>query len=501
MYTIDAITKLVGWLCRKLCRVELQVAVDILQSVLADEHEELKPRNDFKDKHPHYREFTVDPEPPLTDPPPLPEPKPTLDYRQLIAEHEAKTGKKLKPIRRRANSTLPPDGVCCERCQAPSSFLYVNDGKRAEQLRCKVCDLLFPAHRCRRESQAKYFCPCCSWALYRWKQNATCTIYKCPNDDCPRYTQSLAQLNERERQLRKTGMSSQFKLRYQYREFHLQPAQLQTAEPEAPLVQLHRVRKHLSTVGLVLSYSVSFGLSSRQTAQILKRMHGISISHQTVLNYQQAAAVLAHRFTARHLGPLTDQQLAGDETYIRVAGEWAYTWFVIGGDTRAIRAYHLSDNRGAVPAIATLNSAIAELGEDTELPIDFIADGNPSYDAAIHAINQLHGQESAAEDESAQLARHTVIGLKNEDDESTRYRGLKQLIERLNRTYKFHTRARSGFKNQKGAVALTALFVAHYNFLRPHSSLRGQVPIKVPELQQATKLQDQWLTLLHLAGA
>ena len=493
-YTIDAITRFVRWLCRKLTREQLITAAAIILEVINDQRDDIRPRNDFQEKHPHYRKFWVDPEPPLLEAPPLREPQPTQDWRDLTAVHLAQSGKELKPIRRRAGSHLPPDGSCCERCGAPARFLYVNDGKVGDQLSCKVCKRLFPSHRCRRKSKAKYWCPHCGWALYRWKHSQTTTICKCPNDECPAYTRGLGKLNERERVLQKTGKSSQFKLRYQYREYHHSPAELRTCSPTTDTVDLSRINKSLSTVGLVLSYAVSFGVSGRMTAQILRRIHGIKISHQCVQNYLEAAAVLAAKFNDKHLGPLTDRQIAGDETYIKVADEWQYTLFVIGAHSRAIHSWHVTDQRDAFAAIATLNKAVDHLPEEPTLPIEFTADGNPIYDLAVHAIN------ADAEGKPKPLTRRTVIGLTNEDDESERFRPFKQLIERLNRTYKFHTRARAGFKHHNGAIALTALFVAYYNFLRPHGSLNYAVPVTVPELHQVTTLQGQWLKLLQTAA-
>ncbi len=492
MRNIAAILEPVRWLCQLLTIDELIIAASIILQVLNDERDDIRPRNDFQEKHPHYRKFDVDPERPLDTPPKPPAPK--QNYKQLLAEYQQKTGRQLKPVKRRDGAHLPPKGVCCEGCGAPGDFLYVNDGKKASQLRCKVCSTLFPANRCRRESEAKYWCPCCGWALYKWKTTSAFTSYKCPNDNCPRRQQALKGLNARERELQKTGMSSQFKLCYQYREYHLQPGQLRTARPNAVGINLDRVRKHMNTVGLALAYSVSFGLSSRMTAQLLKCVHGIKISHQTVLNYQQAAAVFAARFIDKHSGPLIDGKIAGDETYIRVAGKWNYTWLVIGAGTLSIRAYNISEHRDTIPAAATLNMAIQAIDPQRTTPIKFVGDGNPSYDAAVHIIND------ASDSDVKPLERKTVVGLENLDDESAQYRPFKQLIERLNRTYKFHTRARSGFKNQQGAVALTTLFVAYYNFLRPHTSLKGNVPIHVQELHRIPTLQGQWLKLLQMGA-
>jgi hypothetical protein len=80
------------------------------------------------------------------------------------------------------------------------------------------------------------------------------------------------------------------------------------------------------------------------------------------------------------------------------------------------------------------------------------------------------------------LVSKTVVGLENHDETSSEYRAFKQLVERLNRTYKFHTRPRAGFKSFDEACALTTLFVAYYNHLRPHSAIGNEVPVPLPEL-------------------
>lgn len=192
------------------------------------------------------------------------------------------------------------------------------------------------------------------------------------------------------------GMNSQFKLCYHNREYHFTPAQLQTVQPQSPLRTLNRIHNTYNTVGLVLAYTISFGISSRMTRLILSEVHNISISHQTVQNYLKDASVLVWNFMQKYQGPMNDTQIAGDE--------------------------------------------------------------------------------------------------------SEQYRPLKQLIERLNRTYKFHARARCGFKNTNGAAILTTLFVAYYNFLRPHSSLNFKTPIHLPELDNITTIQGKWLKMLELAA-
>jgi len=98
------------------------------------------------------------------------------------------------------------------------------------------------------------------------------------------------------------------------------------------------------------------------------------------------------------------------------------------------------------------------------------------------------------------LNKRTVIGLRNLDPESETYREYKQLVERLNRTYKFHTRPRAGFKDFDGAVALTTLFVAYYNFMRPHGSLKKRPPVELACLKDKPLHPDQWVELLRQAA-
>jgi hypothetical protein len=110
-------------------------------------------------------------------------------------------------------------------------------------------------------------------------------------------------------------------------------------------------------------------------------------------------------------------------------------------------------------ATVALGEAARTLPQDQALR--FITDGNPAYQAGVHLLNAHR---------SASQLPHTwrqVIGLENRDEPSTELRPFKQLIERLNRTYKHHVRPACGFATQNGAVALTALFVTHYNFLPP----------------------------------
>ena len=91
-----------------------------------------------------------------------------------------------------------------------------------------------------------------------------------------------------------------------------------------------------------------------------------------------------------------------------------------------------------------------------------------------------------------------VIGLTNYDEVSKEFRPYKQIVERLNRTFKASYRVSCGYDNFEGANYNVALWVAYYNFLRPHSINNYRVLNKVDILDTADTMPDKWLLLIYL---
>jgi transposase-like protein len=486
------IVSLAAWICRTLVRAQVEALVALLVDVLAGRNRDIEIRDAFRKKHPHYRRFIVDPLPPRTEPPPKPV-APMLDWRQRLAAYEATNGRPLPPVKRRSAKSHVPAGHTCERCGAPSNYLYFNDGEKRTQLRCKVCGGLSPVERrLRKTSRAKYWCPHCGGALYRWKVQTHVTLYKCGNDHCPAYLKKLARLNSAEKKLR-AERSSQFSVRYIYREYHFRRKDLQLPAPQPSCVDLARIHSPDHVLGLVLTFHISFGLSSRMTARILREVFQVPMTYQTVLNYCQAAASHLHRFNLAHKGP-SDALCAGDEVFIKIDGQWAYTFLFIGAESHKITGYHVAPNRDTHNAVIAMNE-VARTAPDRNTHLVF--DGLGAYPAGVHFINAQR-QEL---DRPPAFSFTQVFGLENRDDLSAQWRPFKQLIERLNRTYRFHTRAAGGFPSHNGALVLTVLFTTYYNFLRPHTSLYGDRPVHLDQLDTIPTLQTRWCKLLDMAMA
>jgi len=244
----------------------------------------------------------------------------------------------------------------------------------------------------------------------------------------------------------------------------------------------------MNTLCLALTFHISLGISARKTAFILQNVFELQASYQTVLNYTKYAATYCHKFNMKFKGPVDSTQ-AGDETYIKINGKHAYTYFFITPLRRIISAYHIDDSRDTLPATIAMNEALRTAPND-ETPT-LITDGNPSYPSGIHFLNESRNDHK--------IIHKKVIGLQNLDSESTEFRPFKQLIERLNRTYKFHTQAANGFASKAGAIALTTLFVTYYNFFRPHASLDYLAPIPRDDLASIPTLQGKWAQILNVA--
>ena len=163
-------------------------------------------------------------------------------------------------------------------------------------------------------------------ALFTWKEYDEVTIYKCHNHNCSHRKEKLNTLNNNEKKLR-NERSSQFKINYQYRDYHYSPGDLKVAGPAKPKVDLKRIHNDKNILALILTLHISYAITARKTAHMLRNIWNVSVSHQTILNYVQTAAYYCHKFNLKNKGDI-DNINAGDETYVKVSGAWYYAWFL-----------------------------------------------------------------------------------------------------------------------------------------------------------------------------
>ncbi|WP_019413836.1 DDE-type integrase/transposase/recombinase [Paenisporosarcina sp. TG20] len=405
-----------------------------------------------------------------------------MDYKELLQAHFKQSGKVLKPVKRRTKSTVSISSVkICPRCDAPADYLYANNGTKG-QCWCKVCDFKFNDRHSYRFKMAMH-CPHCERLLSQIKERHEFFVYKCANNSCSYYISKLNQLTSDEKEERKT-QPEKYKVRYITREFtfDFQPMQERTLEGER--IDFTRLHSSPNVVGLILTYHVNYGITARKTAQLMKDVHGLSISHQTVLNYARLAAKAIKPLIDHHPYDLSDQ-ICGDETYIRVLGKWNYLFFFFDAKNKIILSYRLSPNRDTPSAIQAIDDVLVKLGTREE-KVNLIVDGNPIYLLAQHFFSKHQIYFDVTQ----------VIGLTNEDPVSTEYRPLKQIIERLNRTFKGGYKPTHGFGSFHGSESHITLFVAYFNFLRKHSALENRTPVDLPMKSGAT-MPQRWCQLIE----
>lgn len=430
-------------------------------------------------KSPAYQKFKIDELPRI------------ISYEQdwkwndLIPYYEQRYGKTIKPTFRRVECDIPDD-CTCPVCNAPKPFLTWNDGKKKSQIRCKVCLNRHSLSVDNRFSKThKLRCPHCSRILEPIKNRKHFIIHKCKNSKCPFYLHNLKKVKKEHLNKEK----GKYKLHYIYRQFTIDffRMDLNSLPKNASSLKFSKFDKNV--MGLCLTYKVNLGLSLRKTAEALKEIHGIHISHQQVANYCKTAAICIKPFTDNY-DYNVGRAFTADETYIKICGVKGYVWFIMDVAKRAIIGYQISDNRGVGPCILAMRMAFRHF---KELPKNFrfIADGYSAYPLAAQQF--YRESEGRINFDITQ-----VIGLTNDDAVSKEYRPLKQMIERLNRTYKQSYRPTNGFNNIDGANYDLALWVAYYNFLRPHKEFKYKPPVQVSDLAMAGNMPGKWQLLIAM---
>ena len=355
-------------------------------------------------------------------------------------------------------------------------FLYKNNGSK-KQLLCKICNATFLPDE-GRFSAAKLQCPHCGRSLTPKKERKHFIVHKCVNPECPYYLNNLKKVDKTD--LAEKYGKNKYKLHYIYREFTMDffSIDLNSLPKNAYSLKFSKHNTHI--MSLCLTMHVNLGLTLRKTAHALKELYNVTISHQQVANYCKTAAICIKPYVDRYPYEKNDVFTA-DETYIKIRGVKSYIWLSINAATRSILGYQFSDNRGVGPCILAMRMAFQNLKKLPE-KFKFITDGYSAYPLAAMEFAKKFGN-----DFSFSVTR--VIGLTNDDAVSKEYRQFKQMIERLNRTYKASYRQTNDFDNIDGASYDLALWVAYYNFLRPHKHAGYKVLNEVEMLQMLTICQ------------
>ena len=387
-----------------------------------------------------------------------------------------------KPIKRRKD--IPYKGEC-KCCGAPNNYLYHNDG--INQYLCKWCNQTFSSNT-KFYDELGYYCPHCNNKLGIHHDRESYLLYKCPNYKCPYYLNALDKQLKGDKSI-KTAFDKD-KLHYTYRSFKFDFKDVNHNDKItfSSKIRLDRAHHSPQTIGTILTLYVNYGLSSRKVASLMHDLFAVSISHQTVMNYAEAAASVIQDLIINYKYNLGNV-LSGDETYIKILASTYYIFFFSDPKSKIITSWKIYEHRDTKAAIESL---LMSFNKYEKIPEDLliITDGNPIYNAAqiFLDMNDIH------------FNLQQVIGLSNKDETSTKYRPYKQVEERLNRTYKQNYYGTNGYNSIKGAQAYMILYVCFFNFLRTHSSLGYKTPVEIKDLDDYDFMYDKWIHLINLSA-
>ena len=108
---------------------------------------------------------------------------------------------------------------------------------------------------------------------------------------------------------------------------------------------------------------------------------------------------------------------------------------------KSILGYQISDSRNVGHCILAMRMAFSKFKEFPGKTLKFAADGYTAY--------KLAQQQFMLQNMDFNLIQ--VIGLTNDDPISSEYRWLKQIIERLNRTFKFSYQITNDYGSEEGS--------------------------------------------------
>ena len=428
-------------------------------------------KKSFNDSMIPYADFTVD----------LPPVIHTVEAEQLRAE-DILAVQNIRPVNHRKD--FPYEGTC-PWCSAGKEYLYQNNGKR--QYACKVCKHTFTDKVVPRGT-AGFYCPHCNSKLQPVHDRKGYTVYVCQNHKCSYYKEKKAK-KEAGDDLDLLTSSKQYRYRYHYREFKFNMQEIREYSQQCEgCVDLSRIHVSPAVLGLILTYYINYGMSSRKVSSIMRDVHGVRLSHQTVRNYAQSVSVLMKDMVDRYPYELSHTQ-AGDETYVHIMGKNHYVFFFSDPAKKIITSYYIFSTRDTRNAVISMYNVIRKFSPYPD-DLTFITDANPIYNAA-QLFFEMNGFS---------FDLHQVIGVKNRDEISARYRPQKQTEERLNRTFKENYYPTNGYGSLEQANSYMVLYVSFFNFLRRHSSLGYKPPVEIPELSEIPLMQDKWLRLIELSS-
>jgi putative transposase len=201
------------------------------------------------------------------------------------------------------------------------------------------------------------------------------------------------------------------------------------------------------------------GMSLKEIRRNFIQQHNDYISDVTVLNWVNRFTDLAVN-EAEKYKPDVGSIWVADETMLDIDGKNIWLWDIIDSKTRFLIATHMSYTRTSNDAEQLMEQAYKRTGK---IPRVIYTDKLRAY---LEGIERVFGGDT----------RHkqgTPFDVENNTNK----------IERFHSTLKSRTKVMRGLHTVESARKYLDGWLVHYNFFRPHMSLKDSTPARVASIQ------------------
>lgn len=235
-----------------------------------------------------------------------------------------------------------------------------------------------------------------------------------------------------------------------------------------------RTQKRIIAVAMDLYYE---GMSIRKIERQLQYLFKIKVSPVAIYKWITKYSTLVKEYVDTLKADLGDVWHT-DETVIKVKGKQKWFWEIIDARTRFMIAEHLSNTRTIKDSTILFKDARSRA---IKRPKIIYADGCFAYRKGFNKAFYTNKSKKTL------LVQN--VGINSRPHQNR--------IERLHGTLKDMIRSRRGMDQMDKTKAMLDGWFVYYNFLRPHSALKGKTPAEAAGIK--LDLTNRWESLIDLA--
>lgn len=197
------------------------------------------------------------------------------------------------------------------------------------------------------------------------------------------------------------------------------------------------------------------GMSLKEIRRNFIQQHNDYVSDVTVLNWVNRFTNLAVK-EAEKYKPNVGSVWVADETVLDIDGKNVWLWDIIDSETRFLITTHMSFTRTSKDAEQLMKQAYERTGK---IPRVIYTDKLRAY---LEGIERVFGGDTTHKQ-----------GAPFDVENNTNY------IERFHSTLKSRTKVMRGLHTVDSAKQYLKGWLVHYNYFRPHMSLKDRTPASV----------------------